>query len=311
MISLVFSLAAQVVETVTRPWRNLIWYALHLYVAAWGVLLNCSLKLVSAPFRILTAIQRQSLLEGQLVELQLHIDHVVDKNRGLENLLLEVTKERQRVQEALELFALERKKAYERLKSREEELTVLSLKLEEAKVQLRAAQASLRAQKEECANRHGLQNILRNGGIETTQVESKGSATPDDGFLVGKLEDAMLLQGRGRAMASSLFSAALSTLVALIVWEAQDPCLPLVAALFTVVGVSLANVIHFFTKLQAKHGFDAIALISFNWFILGTLACPAFPYLARWLPKSIGLETFVAGLFGVSMLEDVGLSDAI
>lgn len=65
MISLVFSLAAQVVETVTRPWRNLIWYALHLYVAAWGVLLNCSLKLVSAPFRILTAIQRQSLVQHQ------------------------------------------------------------------------------------------------------------------------------------------------------------------------------------------------------------------------------------------------------
>lgn len=56
------------------------------------------------------------------MELQLHIDHVVDKNRGLENLLLEVTKERQRVQEALELFALERKKAYERLKSRVEPL---------------------------------------------------------------------------------------------------------------------------------------------------------------------------------------------
>eukprot|EP00246_Nothoceros_aenigmaticus_P015316 TRINITY_DN6293_c0_g1_i4.p2 TRINITY_DN6293_c0_g1~~TRINITY_DN6293_c0_g1_i4.p2 ORF type:complete len:104 (-),score=9.06 TRINITY_DN6293_c0_g1_i4:734-1045(-) len=103
-------------------------------------------------------------------------------------------------------------------------------------------------------------------------------------------------------MSSSLFSAALSTLVALIVWEAQDPCLPLVAALFVVIGVSLTNVVHFFTKLQAEHGLDAIALMSFNWFILGTLACPAIPSITHWPCDLLG------GWFWVSTPEDVGIS---
>lgn len=61
----------------------------------------------------------------------------------------------------------------------------------------------------------------------------------------------------------------------------QDPCTPLVIALFTVVGMSLINVVRFFTKLRTREGFTAVALLSLNWFMLGTLAHPALPYLVQ------------------------------
>ena len=52
-------------------------------------------------------------------------------------------------------------------------------------------------------------------------------------------------------------------------------------ALFTVVGMSLANVVRFFHRIQSHQGFLAVALLSLNWFMLGTLAHPALPYLGR------------------------------
>ena len=73
----------------------------------------------------------------------------------------------------------------------------------------------------------------------------------------------------------------LSLLVGMIVWEAEDPCLPLVAALFTVVGMSLGSVIQFFSAIQNKPASDAVALLSFNWFVLGTLTSPSLPRLLR------------------------------
>jgi len=86
---------------------------------------------------------------------------------------------------------------------------------------------------------------------------------------------------KGAAFVSSIFSAFLSTLVAMVACEAKEACTPLVVALFTVVGVSLANVVRFFSKLQSHQGFIAVALLSLNWFVLGTLAHPALPYLGQ------------------------------
>ncbi|GKD79364.1 hypothetical protein Tco_1341985 [Tanacetum coccineum] len=50
------------------------------------------------------------------------------------------------------------------------------------------------------------------------------------------LFDNVLGVQREVAFSQSLFSAVLSILVGMIIWEAQDPCMPLVAALFLVVG---------------------------------------------------------------------------
>ncbi|KAJ4837818.1 hypothetical protein Tsubulata_029665 [Turnera subulata] len=92
-----------------------------------------------------------------------------------------------------------------------------------------------------------------------------------------------LEQRREVALSQSLFSALLSLLVGMIIWEAEDPCMPLVVALFIVVGMSLKSVVLFFSTIRNKPASEAVALLSFNWFILGTLTYPTLPKLARLL----------------------------
>lgn len=99
--------------------------------------------------------------------------------------------------------------------------------------------------------------------------------------------DAALDQRREVAFFQSLFSALLSLLVGLIIWEAKDPCMPLVLALFTVVGLSLRSVVQFFSTIRNRPASDAVALLSFNWFILGTLSYPTLPKVAHMLSPVI------------------------
>ncbi|KAI8547167.1 hypothetical protein RHMOL_Rhmol07G0174200 [Rhododendron molle] len=91
----------------------------------------------------------------------------------------------------------------------------------------------------------------------------------------------VLVQQREIAILQSLFSAVLSLIVGMIIWEAEDPCMPLVVALFTVVGMSLKSVIQFFSTINNKPVSDAVALLSFNCFILGTLTYPVLPRIAH------------------------------
>lgn len=114
-----------------------------------------------------------------------------------------------------------------------------------------------------------------------------------------------LVERQEVAMSQSVFSAVLSLLVGMIVWEAEDPCMPLVLALFIVVGISLKSVVQFFSTIHNKPASDAVALLSFNWFILGTLTYPTLPRIVRMLSpfassfldhlvNSLGLSLFLA-----------------
>ncbi|AES95465.1 hypothetical protein MtrunA17_Chr5g0408321 [Medicago truncatula] len=85
------------------------------------------------------------------------------------------------------------------------------------------------------------------------------------------------------AISQSIFSAVLSLIVGVTVWEADDPCMPLIVALFAVVGMSLKSVVQFFFSIKNKPASDAVALLSFNWFILGTLTYPTLPRVAPML----------------------------
>ncbi|XP_019445106.1 PREDICTED: uncharacterized protein LOC109348940 isoform X1 [Lupinus angustifolius] len=91
----------------------------------------------------------------------------------------------------------------------------------------------------------------------------------------------VLDQRRDIALSQSLFSAIMSLIVGMTIWEAEDPCMPLVVALFAVVGMSLKSVVQFFSTIKNKPASDAVALLSFNWFILGTLTYPSLPRVAR------------------------------
>jgi len=89
------------------------------------------------------------------------------------------------------------------------------------------------------------------------------------------------------ALSRSLFSSIMSLIVGMIIWEAEDPCMPLVAALFIVVGMSLSSVVQFFSTIKNKPASDAVALLSINWFILGTLTSPSLPRVARMLAPQV------------------------
>ncbi|KAL0327677.1 UNVERIFIED_CONTAM: hypothetical protein Sangu_1845700 [Sesamum angustifolium] len=123
-------------------------------------------------------------------------------------------------------------------------------------------------------------------------------------------ESETLAEQRGGCYIRSLFSGALSLVVGIVVWEAQNPCTPLVVALFSVVTMSLMSVVPLLTPVE-KPTLEAVALLSFNWFLLGTLACPMLPrigcVLARLGWSFLGQFRFVTvqpqltGLVGVDI----------
>ncbi|CAL0314231.1 unnamed protein product [Lupinus luteus] len=113
-----------------------------------------------------------------------------------------------------------------------------------------------------------------------------GSIPPTKPELISKdvAEMSQVLdQRRDIAISQSLFSAIMSLIVGMTIWEAEDPCMPLVVALFAVVGMSLKSVVQFFFTIKNKPASDAVALLSFNCFILGTLTYPSLPRVARML----------------------------
>ncbi|KAK8951541.1 hypothetical protein KSP39_PZI004472 [Platanthera zijinensis] len=66
-------------------------------------------------------------------------------------------------------------------------------------------------------------------------------------------------------------------MVGLTIWEAEESCMPLVAALLTVVGMSMGTVVNFFPAIKNKPASDAVVLMSINCFMMGALSRPALP----------------------------------
>ena len=126
------------------------------------------------------------------------------------------------------------------------------------------------------------------------------------------MDERAIREGREAALSSSLFSVFLSLLVGTIAWQAQDPCIPLVLAVFMVVCLSLITVVQFLWSIGSGPGSDAVALLSFNWFILGTLAYPVLPSVARmvapiagkmwqWFLRLVGIDYIVDKLRNLSL----------
>ncbi|XP_019445188.1 PREDICTED: uncharacterized protein LOC109349002 [Lupinus angustifolius] len=115
----------------------------------------------------------------------------------------------------------------------------------------------------------------------------------------------VLDQDRDVALSQSLFSAIMSLLVGMTIWEAEDPCMPLVVALFAVVGMSLKSVLQFFSTMKNKPSSDSVALLSFNWFILGTLTYPSLPRVARMLAPLL-LRLMVQTMIWLTKMRFIG-----
>ncbi|KAI6701870.1 hypothetical protein NL676_011006 [Syzygium grande] len=114
------------------------------------------------------------------------------------------------------------------------------------------------------------------------------SSTSPDCFISPNMEmNRALAQHREVALKRSLFSLVLSFMVGMTIWEAGDLCVPLVMALFAVVGMSLVSGVQLFSTIKNKPASDAVALLSLNWFILGVLSYPTLPRFTRILVTTI------------------------
>ncbi|KAL5864203.1 hypothetical protein ACOSQ3_001717 [Xanthoceras sorbifolium] len=284
-------------------WRSMIWIA----------------ALISLPVEILTALQREKLLEEHLHEMQLQLETLVWDRKELEDRLQKAVKERRIVESMLVELEDEHDKAMAKIELLESELQDLkyeTLQLREicgkGRWSFKSHDDTGNGKNVGLADNHGItswkssfkgsdiifQDLMIQKG--TWEGESKSDTELlnflKTGFASGTIHhiapdivprnvetNGVLDQRRGVAFSQSLFSALLSLLVGMIIWEAEDPCMPLVVALFTVVGMSLKSVVQFFSTIRNKPASDAVALLSFNWFILGTLTYPTLPRVARML----------------------------
>lgn len=356
MIRLLWQLCMRIVCFLTLPWFGLFKFICGLYLDICWHLISWGVSAISIPIRLLTALQREKVLEARLYELQTQLEGLIWVNKDLEqrlevaiktqkkteNLLAEAEEEQDGVIEKLQLLEI---------KIRDIEAENLKFREIEKRALLEAEAAKNVEESKKIDNGHVAEHSLLAGGdgigsdaedkacnslfekrgnilggylmdkgrrvhgskmeieeldrfLESRMTASGDFSFPSDSFSEKQKEkDEINYQWKGVALVQSIFSAFLSLLVGMIAWEAQDPCIPLVIALFIVVGMSLKSVVHYFSRIQNRPGSDAIALLSFNWFILGTLASPTLPNVARLLiPLVSGIGCRLARWFGFSLV---------
>ncbi|KAK9218615.1 hypothetical protein WN943_007252 [Citrus x changshan-huyou] len=288
---------------------------------------------------VLTALQRESLyyekdykhvqLEENLCEMQLELENLVWDRKILEDHLQAAIRERKILESMFAELEDEHDKAIEKIELLERELQ----DLKDETVQLKeicgkelwsfAGHDRNNEKKGFVADEYGIPYgipswkgsdiILRDmmKHKDTCENENKSNAELlthlGTGLAPGTIPrnldmNEVYNQRKAVAISQSLFSAVLSLLVGMTIWEAQDPCMPLVVALFTVVGMSLRSVIQLFSTIKNKPASDAVALLSFNWFILGTLTYPTLPKVARVLaPWALRFICRTMNWFGISL----------
>ncbi|KAK2661938.1 hypothetical protein Ddye_000512 [Dipteronia dyeriana] len=333
---------------VVYTWIELIKATVNFHLnMMWGSMLWTA-AIISLPVQVLTALQREKLLEEHLYEMHLQLETLVWDRKELEDRLQKAVKERGIVESMLAELEDEHDKAMAKIELLESEVNISShalVLLQDLKCEtLQMREISHKGRwnfksHDDTDNRKNV-GIADNHGIpswksgfkgsevifqdlvipkDTGEGESKSntellklfktglassgtinSFTPD--IIPRNVEtNGVLDQRRGVAVSQSVFGALLSLLVGMIIWEAEDPCMPLVVALFTVVGMSLKSVVQLFSTIKNKPASDAVALLSFNWFILGTLTYPTLPRVARML-------SLLAVRFGDQTMSWIGFS---
>lgn len=309
---------------IAYTWMELVRAAICFHVNIFWRIVIWTVALISLPVRILTALQRERLLEMHLQEMQIDLENLMWDRKELEGRLKVATKEHRLMEMMLLELEEEHDKAIvkiELLESKVQDLKNENNRLKEIQgrrlLSLKGQDDTGNDQNSGITDNYGipygipswksgyhergliLQDFMmhrddwENESKSKTELPfpSKSGAeaaghiypfTPGITFRNSNMNE-VLDQRRDTALLQSLFSAILSLLVGMIIWEAEDPCMPLVVALYTVVGMSLKSVVQFFSTIKNKPASDAVALLSFNWFLLGTLTYPTLPRVARML----------------------------
>ncbi|KDP28056.1 hypothetical protein JCGZ_19464 [Jatropha curcas] len=293
---------------VIQTWVELVTASITLHLSMFHKTVIWIIALISLPIRVLTALQRERRLQEHLHEMKIVLDNLVWDRKELQGKLQTAIKECRILESMLAEVEEENDRVIAKLELLEGELQDLKQENLQLKEILGKDNWSFKGQ-------GGADNAQNVGSADTddsctsdrSQPFYKGSDITFDDLVMNNAELLHLLktgcategpihsfsisrrlemnkgldQRRDAAFLQSIFSAVLSLLIGLIIWEAQDPCMPLVIALFVVVGMSLKSVVQFFSTIKNKPASDAVALLSFNWFMLGTLTYPALPTVAH------------------------------
>ncbi|XP_055820864.1 uncharacterized protein LOC129889541 [Solanum dulcamara] len=288
---------------VIQTWTELVRAAMGFHARLLWRLIIWSIAILSLPIRSLTALQRERVLEMHLQEMQIEFENLVWERKELEKKILVAIKDKKIMQAMLAELEDEHDDAIVKIEQLEGQLQ--NLKGENKRLNEVHGKA-LSDQKDHFDGQvmQGYSDAVpfwRSSGIESVVIEQEGmqedkskstSTSPD--FIGARFcrdvnqpctqttsenfdTSDVLHQRRDLAVSQTLFSAILSLLVGTIVWKAEDTCMPLVLALFAVAGMSLWSVVQFFSTINNRPASDAVALLSFNWFLLGTLTYPTFP----------------------------------
>lgn len=295
--------------------------AIFLHVHIFWRLLVWTGALLSLPRRLLNALQRNRLMEMHLQEMQDVVETILWEKKQLKERLKTAIKDRRMMEVMLAELEEEHDQAIGKIESLESKLQGMKNEKNQLKevqekslwssrdladtvsgqsaidadkfaithevytwkpsghVSELALQSLLQKeiQEDESKVKPAMQHFVKDGTKSSPTVISYKSASISKHSNV----DDILDHRREVAFSQSLFSAILSLLVGTVIWKAEDPCMPLVVALFSVVGVSLKSVVQFFSIIKNKPASDAVALLSFSWFILGTLTYPTLPKAVR------------------------------
>ncbi|KAG7031639.1 hypothetical protein SDJN02_05680, partial [Cucurbita argyrosperma subsp. argyrosperma] len=267
---------------------------------------------VSLPGRIVVALQRERQLQLNLQFLEIEFENVLWERKEFQKHFQAAMKEQKVVELMLDELEMIHEKATDKISHLESELHKLrneNLRLQEIKGKTYWSLKGL-DNKGEAQNAGRLDSDITFGISSCSSIYSGSSIVQylfqsdiwkDDNIpkarLIELLESGLksglrslssevskdeddkdvaetLDEQREIAMSRSLFSTLLSLLVGMIIWKAEESHLCLVS-------ISLKSVVEFFTTIKNKPALDAVALLSFNWFILGILAYPMLPNIAR------------------------------
>ncbi|KAF3637662.1 putative benzyl alcohol O-benzoyltransferase [Capsicum annuum] len=280
---------------VVQTWTELLRAAMSFHASILWRLIIWAIAILSLPIRSLTALQRERALEMHLQEMQIEFANLVWERKELEKKILIAIKEKKIIQAMLAELEDEHDEAIVKIEELEGQLK--DLKVENQRlIEVHGKALSDRKDHFDAQVMQGCSDSVpfwKSSGIESVDIDKSKSGSMNPDFMGARsyqdvkpcaratsedfeMSD-VLHQQRDLAVFRTLFSAILSLLVGTIVWKAEDACMPLVLALFAVVGMSLWSVVQFFSTIKNTPASDAVALLSFNWVLLGTLTYPTLP----------------------------------
>lgn len=324
-----------------HTWIELLVVTINFHLNMFWKAMVCFVGLILFPGRVLTALPREKMLEDHLLRMQIELDNLIWERKELHGQLQTADKEIRILESMLAEVEEENDKAIAKIEFLEVELQDLKAENAQLKENPGKGCWSFKDHDHRdnghniIADNYGISS-----GIQSWKSDYKGTEILFQDLMIQRegwegdckskaefanclkaestdsvpihqvttgvfsrnldINEALILS-REAALSQSLFSAVLSLLVGMIIWEAEDPCMPLVVALFTVVGMSLKSVVQFFSTIKNKPASDAVALLSINWFILGTLTYPTLPRVAHILaPWALSLLDRTVSWFGIS-----------